>query len=413
MPIFHCSVICISRGKGRSATAAAAYRAAEKIIDERTGLVHDYTHKQGVVHKEIMTPKDVTFEGNRQGLWNLVEASEKRLDSRVAREIRVALPHELNTESRIKLTREFVDNVVARYGVVADICIHEPNKEGDHRNHHAHLMLSTRKMTPEGFGKKVRILDDKIKGPQEIRWIRERWAEITNRYLEQSQVLDRLDHRSYEAQGVTKIPGIHLGPGATAMERDGDQSERGNQLSDREYLNHKLQMSKTNEANEVDSKETQKQKFPDKELVNSDPSATDLSSFEALRVQKTGPLNHRISTLQQRITQELSAIRDQRDELQEVSKSLSKGFIVFKRQKLDKIQVDLIRLEQREDSIKTRYQQLRRYADKDLFGPSPLENRVRKECKRENSELFERIEKRRLDKHNPPIKKGPTKGLER
>ena len=174
MPIYHCSVLAISRGKGRSATAAAAYRSCEKIKDERTGLVHDYTHKQGLSHKEIIYPKNVstTKLENRETLWNQVESSEKRVNSKVAREIRLALPFELDAQKRVELTREYIQTVVDTYNVVADICIHEPSKTGDQRNHHAHVLISTRELTREGFGKKVRILDDKFKGPKEVKCFR-------------------------------------------------------------------------------------------------------------------------------------------------------------------------------------------------------------------------------------------------
>src|SRR6202142_2749099 len=145
MAIYHLSVKPISRAAGRSATAAAAYRAAEKIHDETPGQVFDYTRKRGVEHTEIVLPteaarRDINWARDRQQLWNAAEAAENRSNSRVAREYELALPHELNREQRVELVRAFSKDLADRYGVGVDFAIHAPHRSGDERNHHAHIL---------------------------------------------------------------------------------------------------------------------------------------------------------------------------------------------------------------------------------------------------------------------------------
>lgn len=226
MPIYHCSMIPISRGKGRSAIAAAAYRSAERLSDERTGLVHDYTRKKGVEFKALIFPEGEPTLKNREELWNKIEESEVRKNSKVAREIRVALPCELDKQAMQNLTTDFVKSLVEKYKVTADVCIHEPNKKGDQRNIHAHILISTREYQGGSLGKKVRVMDDRKQGPREVEWIREKWADFTNRALEKMNVLERVDHQSHRARGIDQTPTQHLGPHATEIERKGRDSDR-------------------------------------------------------------------------------------------------------------------------------------------------------------------------------------------
>lgn len=163
MAIYHFSAQTINRSAGRSATAAAAYRAGEQITDERQGLEHDYTNKGGVLHTEIMTPPNApAWASDRASLWNAVECAEKRKDAQVAREIVVALPHELNEVQRIELLRGFVKEHFIDLGMIADVAFHAPDKKGDMRNFHAHVMLTMRDISPDGFSdKKNRTWNDK------------------------------------------------------------------------------------------------------------------------------------------------------------------------------------------------------------------------------------------------------------
>lgn len=204
MASYHLSVKSVSRSGGRSATAAAAYRAAEKIDCRREGRTHDYTRKSGVEHVEIVAPVSAPeWVRDRAALWNGAEAAENRKNSVVAREWELALPSELDEAARRELAMDFAHELVARYGVVADVCIHAPHREGDQRNHHAHVMTTTREIGEEGFGAKTRILDVKQTASLEVSAMRALWAERQNAALEQVGTVERVDHRTLEAQRET------------------------------------------------------------------------------------------------------------------------------------------------------------------------------------------------------------------
>jgi hypothetical protein len=197
MAIYHFDVSVISRSKGRSATAASAYRAAERVVDRRTGEVHDYTRKHGVEHTEILAPEHAPdWARDRSALWNAVEQIERRKDAQVSREVRVALPSELTPEQNRDLVRGFVRDQFVDRGMVADIALHAPGREGDQRNHHAHIMLTTREIGPEGFGAKNRDWNAK---DLLVDW-RSSWAEHVNQTLERCHMRERVDHRTLEAQ---------------------------------------------------------------------------------------------------------------------------------------------------------------------------------------------------------------------
>lgn len=220
MAIYHMSAQVIGRSAGRSATAAAAYRAGEKIADERTGEVHDYTRKGGVDYAEILTPTHAgEWARDRARLWNTAEQSEKRINSQIAREINIALPRELTPEQNRELVREYAQRNFVNQGMIADLCIHHENGE----NPHAHIMLSMREAGPEGFTEKNRSWNDK---EQLEKW-RENWAHSCNKSMERAGVNFQIDHRKLEAQGVERAPTQHLGPSAAGMERRGESSERG------------------------------------------------------------------------------------------------------------------------------------------------------------------------------------------
>ena len=220
MAIYHLSVKPISRTDGRSATAAAAYRAATQISDTRTGKLHDYRRKQGVVSAVLLVPEAAPkWAHDRSQVWNAAEIAETRKNATVAREFEIALPAELNDLQRQQLAHEFAQELVNQHGCIADVAIHQPSGGGDQRNHHAHILLSTRRLGPEGFTDKTRELDDYSSGPKWVHKWRERYAQLQNRYLQQAGCEVRVDHRSYQNQGVDALPSCHLGPSATAYER--------------------------------------------------------------------------------------------------------------------------------------------------------------------------------------------------
>jgi len=224
--IYHLSVKAISRSAGRSATAAAAYRAGVEITDERSGEVHDYRRRCGVEHSELVLPEEApAWAGDRAALWNAAEQAETRRNSTVARELVVALPNELDAEERRRLVLELAGEVVRRHRCAVDVAVHAPDRKGDERNHHAHLLLSTRRLGPEGFGEKTRELDQKQSGL--VGEWRQRWEQLANRALERAGAEARIDHRSLVARGLEAEPTQHLGPAATTLERRGVATERG------------------------------------------------------------------------------------------------------------------------------------------------------------------------------------------
>ena len=197
MAIYHLRATMISRSQGRSATAAIAYRVAERIEDRRTGLVFDYAARGGVDHTEILAPDHAPdWVRDRSELWNRVEESETRKNSQVAREVRVALPDELTHAQRVALVRDYAQTQFVDRGMVADIALHAPGRAGDERNHHAHILLTTREVDADGFTTKNRDWNkvEVLEG-----W-REAWARDSNAALERAGVEDRVDHRTLVAQ---------------------------------------------------------------------------------------------------------------------------------------------------------------------------------------------------------------------
>ena len=261
MAMFHCSIKIIGRSKGRSAIASAAYRSGEKLYNEETGLIHDFTRKGGVVMSEIMLPQNAPEEyKDRQKLWTEVQKIEKRSDAQLAREVEVAFPVEMSRDEQIECVRAFIlDNFVSK-GMCADFAIHDVNGE----NPHAHIMLTVRGFNKNGNwiakqktvyaldknGNRIPQIDPKT-GKQKVRvrkgkgaekmWVRisvpsndwndhkkaeewrASWAEHCNHYLDKDS---QIDHRSYERQGIDREPTIHEGVTARQMERNGKVADR-------------------------------------------------------------------------------------------------------------------------------------------------------------------------------------------
>ena len=230
MAIYHLSAKAVSRSAGRSATAAAAYRAAECIEDERTGQQHDYTRKRGVECTEIVVP-DGQPGPDRPTLWNLAEMAERRKDACVAREIEIALPSEITAEQRHALAVSFARTLTTERDCAVDVCIHAPSKDGDERNHHAHLLMSTRTVRRLESG--AIVLGAKCEQERagrdrkaDLATIRERWAAMCNAALQDAGHAARVDHRTLKAQGIDREPTRHMGPTAIALERRGEKSRK-------------------------------------------------------------------------------------------------------------------------------------------------------------------------------------------
>lgn len=253
MAIYHCSVKLVSRSKGGNSVASSAYRSGEYMIDERTGVEHDYTKKSGIDHTEIMLPAHSPEQfSNRSVLWNEVERIEKRKDAQLCREVELALPRELSNEQKIELVQGYTkDNFVAK-GMIADIAIH--HMEGD--NPHAHILLTTREVTEQGFGQKNRDWNNR----ELLKDWRQSWAEYANKSLEQSNINQRIDHRTLKEQGIDREPTIHMGKEVTAMERKGIETEKGD-INRQINQDNKLRQELTHELKQAYKKELYAQKL--------------------------------------------------------------------------------------------------------------------------------------------------------
>lgn len=234
---YHCSVKPVSRSAGRSVVAAAAYRLGERLHDEHYAMTHDYTRRRGVEATFTVAPLDAPeWAHNPESLWNAAERAETRKNSTLAREVELALPSLLSPDERHRIAEQFAAELVERYKVAVSVAIHEPGR-GDERNYHAHILFTTREVTPDGLGKKTRILDDRKTGPQEVIKLRELAADIINQSLAAVNSDIRVDHRSFKDRGIEREPSTHLGPAASEMERRGAQTERGNINRDAEQVN--------------------------------------------------------------------------------------------------------------------------------------------------------------------------------
>ncbi|MGH7779271.1 MAG: Ti-type conjugative transfer relaxase TraA [Candidatus Binataceae bacterium] len=224
MAIYHFTAKVIKRSHGRSAVAAAAYRSASVFTDQRQGQSFDYSDKSGVVHSEILLPQGAPeWMRDREQLWNAAEAVEKRCDAQVAREVEFALPEELGQTEAIELGREFVQREFVARGMVADLNVHW--EEG---NPHAHVMLTMREVSPDGFGRKVREWNQ----VGLLREWREHWADLANEHLMRAGFDVHIDHRSFKDQGIELEPTAHLGKAVDEMRGRGEYAERARRLEE-------------------------------------------------------------------------------------------------------------------------------------------------------------------------------------
>jgi MobA/MobL family len=226
------------RSDGKSAVAMAAYRSGDRIVDLASGKTHDYTAKSGVDYSEIISPVAATagneWMTDREKLWNLVEAGEKRYDAQLAREIVIAIPRELDRDDQIALVREYVQSSYVDRGMIADINLHHLDSD----NPHAHVMLTMRELHIDdrgivSFGNKDRTWNDKkLLQKQKLEW-----DGLANQYLERAGIDVRIDSRSYEEQGIDRIPQIHLGVAVSQMRARGIQTDRGDLYDQIEQAN--------------------------------------------------------------------------------------------------------------------------------------------------------------------------------
>ncbi|MFZ5746909.1 MAG: MobQ family relaxase [Pseudomonadota bacterium] len=230
MALFSMRIQQIKRSQGRSVIAAAAYRAGEKLFDARQGMTHDYSRRSGVEHTEILLPTDAPdwIRGlDREELWNQVDAAEKRKDAQTARELRIMIPRELDPPERIRVVREFVQRCFVDKGMVADVCWHNKTASDGREQPHAHVMLTMRHLTPEGFGLKSRhdwvpdpsgrthpdgrpvMIESNAESWNSAAYYercREDWEKTANRALERAGSSQRIDRRSLLERGIARMP---------------------------------------------------------------------------------------------------------------------------------------------------------------------------------------------------------------
>lgn len=260
MAIYHLSTNVHSRGKGHSAVAAAAYRSGEKLYDQRLGENYNWqTYRKShgeVLASEIFLPAGADEKYlDRATLWNGAESAEKtkagdyKKTAAIAREIEASLPAEMDNQQREELARRHAAHLVERYGAAVDMNIHAPHPDGSEKNHHVHFLLTTRQLEREGFAAKTELeLDGKTKqklgyanGKAQVIEMRENWAKDLNAEMERGGHEERVDHRSYEEQGIKKQPSKHMGAAATEMERCGRETDKGNHNREVENWNRDLE----------------------------------------------------------------------------------------------------------------------------------------------------------------------------
>ena len=262
MAIYHLSTKPISRSSGRSAVASIAYRAGIAITDERLGKTYDYSKRHGVLWTGLATPNDVKVDRNE--LWNLAEKSENRSNSRTAREIVINIPHELmqgDQGTGNMLAYEFASQLSEKYQVAVDVAVHAPDKQGDNRNFHAHLLLTTRKIEQDRDGK-IKLTDKSqlemsntqlkqaglLSNQDELKEIRKAWADLTNEYLAEHGIAERIDHRSHKDRGLDTLPTVKMGWQATELERQGIHTDVGNKNRDIKAHNANVRQEKILES---------------------------------------------------------------------------------------------------------------------------------------------------------------------
>lgn len=254
MAIYHCQVKVVSRATGRSSVAASAYRSGTSLHNDKEGRTYDFSRRSGVVQADIVIPRgsDAEWALDRNALWNAVEAKEKRKDSRVAREFEIALPHELDEEQREELTRRFAQQLADRFGTAVDFAIHKPDPRGSEKNHHAHLMMTTRQVGTDGLGEKSviewenkKLLKDRLPTTaMQMKEVRLAWELVANEALERVGIDARIDHRSNAARGLELEPTRHVGVHATAVQRDGVVIERERMDAETARLNAEIVQEK-------------------------------------------------------------------------------------------------------------------------------------------------------------------------
>lgn len=213
MANYHAHIKSFSRGKGESSVAAAAYRAGIDLVDSRTQKLHRYSKRKGVLSYHMLAPAGSPDWCNDAAVfWDMNENKESRANARLARELEATLPHELTQPQREKLGLELGRMLVDRYQAAVLVALHAPSSQGDQRNFHVHLLMSARKITPEGFGERAGAAFDATKGggAEEIKVVRELVGKTINAHLAAAALSERVDHRRLTEQARdARVKGDH------------------------------------------------------------------------------------------------------------------------------------------------------------------------------------------------------------
>lgn len=353
MAIYHMHVKTISRSKGgRTAPGAAAYRAGEKIYDVATGLTHDFTRKTGVMHAEIVLPAGAPDRlKDRATLWNEVEASEKRVNSQLAREIEVALPTELSTDQQIELVREYAA-IFAADGMCADVCIHHKHDE----NPHCHIMLTTREIDPKTgeIGAKRRDWNDRAK----LEHWREAWETITNASLERAGRPERIDRRTLDEQGIDRRPTIHTGRNPAKIAANNAIKESNRQLEEIDAQLAELQADdgmKGRLLSELVEEYESAMKYNDELITNTTSERTERIEANA---------QHEIDQANRDHQKTIDAIKEEREAIADQIRELTdKEYEGYNPPRKLKIFVDTDEVKRRMEKLTARDEELEKTAD--------------------------------------------------
>jgi ATP-dependent exoDNAse (exonuclease V) alpha subunit len=261
--VYFLNLKTFGRSNGSSAVSAAAYRAGERIKDERSGKTYDHSDRLDVLHKEIIVPSeyaddDLAWAKSRESLWNSAEQAETRKNARVAREYLVALPIELSAEDRLGLVRGFSQELSDRYHFAVDVAVHAARNfpGSDPRNFHAHLLATTREITTQGLGAKTTLEWNDANRREaglapainELLHVRERWAVVTNEALHAANIDARIDHRTLAMQGIDREPRPHIPKAAFEMERHGYHSPVANRIRAEYQARQEIRQGRSKEA---------------------------------------------------------------------------------------------------------------------------------------------------------------------
>lgn len=434
MAIYHLSVQVISRKKGQSAVAAAAYRSGERLKDERTDETKFYKRDVQPETMIIAPSHSPEWVYNRERLWNEVEKSETRINSRLAREINIALPVELSNEQQKELITNYVQNQFVNQGMIADVAIHRD----DSNNPHAHVMLTTREITADGFGKKNREWNDK----RLLEEWREEWANHANQSLEKANSQERISHLSHEARGLEILPTVHLGHVAHGMEQKGIQTELGNINRERqEYNAVVIDLQKYREEKEAlqremarkqEQKEQEERFYTETErthlkaaahLLNADPSFSNIEKKRKELDERANQLEinaKHLETKDRNITRtayHYDQIRSLRKKIKAEQQKIAdiNWFNVFKvnenkaiGKKAEK------RIENAKEDIVLHKQGLDKYREKFGFQKEKEFQKLQNQWKKDHPELLEQIQRQKEQvRHEQMILEKAQNALER